>query len=164
MGKKSGQKAAGRAAQAQTDIAQQLLGEAAPVRQGLLSRSEDFLGGGMNVTDSPSFLAFKDATGDQFSRARDNVIAATPAGGALTEALTGLEGQKASALTQGAGSIYESELGRALQLGTGITGMGQQGMASAAQTQAARAAAEAQQNAGKAGAIGAGLGGLMGGK
>lgn len=163
MAKKGADKAAGKAAKAQTDLARMLVEQSDPLRTGLIDRSTEFIAGG-DVMSSPQFLAFKDATGDQFSRARENVISSTPAGGALTSALTNLEGQKASALTQGAGSIYEGELSRALALGTGITGMGQSGLDAAAQTQAARAASEAQQNAAKYGALGAGAGGFLGGK
>lgn len=115
-----------------------------------------------DVTATPTFNAFRDTANRTFQQGKDNAIARLPAGGALTEALVGLEGDRASTLTQGAGAIYDQELNRAMSLGAGITGQSLSGLGQAAATQAAMAQANAQQNAGKFGALGSGLGAYLG--
>jgi hypothetical protein len=117
-----------------------------------------------DVTATPTFQAFKESTGQNFAKAKDRAISGIAPGGALTEALVDLEGQKASALTQGAGAIYEDELARAMALGTGLTGTSMGGLGQAAATQAGIAQANADRDAGKSGALGSGVGAVMGKK
>ena len=150
--------AAGRAADAQSALARELVGESRPTRQALFSDANAFLQGDRDVTGLPEFGAFKNAAEGQFSNARDNIIANTPEGGGLTAALAGLEGQRASNQTQFTGALASDEVNRALQLGTFGAATGSQTGSSAAFAQAQRANAEAQQNAGKS----AGLGGAAG--
>lgn len=126
-------------------------------------RSGGSTGGVADVMSTPTFAAFRDSTNQTFGAAKDNTLSTLPAGGALLEALAGLEGKKASTLTQGAGQIYESELARAMSLATGtaptaLGGLGQAGLA-----QAQQAAMEAQQGAAKAGGLGTAAGTIIGG-
>lgn len=163
MGKdNSANKAAGKAAKAQTQIAQQLIDESSPVRQQLYGQANDFLAGNRDVTSLPEYAALKSGVEGQYSRARDSIIGATPEGGALTSALVDLEMGRANTLAQGAGSIASDEVNRAAQLASFGAAQGSSGFNAAAMTQAQRAAAESQQNAGKAGGLGTGLGGLAG--
>lgn len=152
------------ASDAQAAIAQQLFEQTNPLRTSLIGQSTDFLNGGNSVTATPAFAALKGSADQNFNRAKDNVIATNAPGGGLTDALTSLEGQRASTLTQGAGALYGDEMSRALTLGTGITQQANSGLAAAGSAQAAQAAAQAQATAGKAGAIGTGVGALLGGK
>lgn len=121
-------------------------------------------GGMMTALNDPSFLALRDATNSQFARARDNVLSTVPTGGTLDAALTGLEGARASSLSQGAGATFENELGRAMALATGTTGTALGGLGSAASAQALTAQANAAQQAGKSQALGSGLGAYVGHK
>ena len=151
------------AVDAQARLAQQLFDQTDPLRQSLISRSEDFLSS-PNSTESPSFLAFKQAADSQFGQAKDNVIARTAPGGALTDALVDLESNRAGALTQGAGQAYEQDTARAMTLATGTTGQALGGLGQAGATQAAMAQANAQQSAGKAGGLGEAAGAAIGKK
>ena len=151
MGKSSSaQKSAGRAAEAQSDLAQQLISQSDPTRNLLFKSANDFLRGG-NVFDLPQFAAVKDSVESQFSRARDSVIGNTATGGGLTDALASLEGDRASALAEGAGALADSETNRALQLATFGAAQGTQGLQGAGAVQASRAGTEANQNAAKMG-------------
>ncbi len=165
MGKEdSADQAAGQAAQAQTALAQELIGETRPLRQGLISDAFGFLEGGRDVTGLPEFAAAKGANEAQFSRARDNIIGSTPTGGALTSALGNLEGQRASNQVAFTGDIAGNEVNRALQLATFGAAAGTQGLGSAGFVQAQRAGAQGAQNAAKSQGLGQALGGLLGGK
>ena len=137
-----------------------------PTHSGPMPGSVSITGGArpFDVTASPEYAALMDATNRQFARAKDASIATSPAGGALTESLAGLEGQRAGTLAQGAGQAYGDEISRAMTLGTGQTGTALGGLGSAAQTQAYSANAAATQQAGKSSAIGQGLGAYMGSK
>lgn len=119
---------------------------------------------GPDVTGSPQFASLKDAINRQFSIARDNVLASTPSGGALSRNLTNLEGQRAATTASGIGSLYENELSRALGLATGQTptALGGLGTATgiAGQIQAAQAAQQGQALQG----LGYGVGSAMGRK
>lgn len=120
-------------------------------------------GGGFgNVMDTPTYLAFKESADRNFGRAKDNAIARLPGGGALSESLVDLESQRASNLTQGAGAIYGDELNRAMTLGTGVTGTSLNSLGQAGAIQAQMAAAAAERSAGKSGALGTGLGTMVG--
>lgn len=115
-----------------------------------------------DVMGTPTYAAFRDSTNRTFGAARDNTMSRLPAGGALLESLAGLEGQKASTLTQGAGQIYESELARAMGLATGMVPQAMGGLGQAALAQAQAAAMEAQQGAAKAGGLGSAAGTALG--
>jgi hypothetical protein len=114
----------------------------------------DMVSSPMDVTSTPTFAAFKHTADQTFNRAKDNTIARMPGGGAMAGALAGLEGDRATALTQGAGAIYGDELSRAMALGTGMTGTSLGSLGQAAQTQAAQMAAAADRDAQKAGDAG----------
>jgi len=150
----SADQAAGQAAQAQTRLAEQLVGETAPLRTNLISDARGFLEGSRDVTSLPEFAAFKGSAEDQFSRARDSIIANTPEGGGLTAALTQLEGQRAGNQAGFTGALASDEITRALQLATFGAAQGSQGLSSAGFLQGQRAQAEAQGNAGKSQGLG----------
>ncbi len=165
MGKeRSGDRAAGQAAQAQTALAQKLIGQSDPTRRLLFDQANAFLGGDFDVTGLPQFGAGKDIIESQFGRAREAVIAGTPTGGALTSALTNVEGARASSLTGLVGSLAEAEQNRALQLGTFGAAAGTQGLASAGAIQGSRAQSQAAQNAAKTEAAGTAAGAFLGTK
>src|SRR5687767_1269225 len=110
------------AVDAQARLAQQLFQQTDHLRTSLINRSENFLNSPGGAMETPSFLAFKEATDRQFGQAQDNIIAQTASGGALTDALANLEGNRASALSQGAGQAFDTDLARAMTLATGSTG------------------------------------------
>lgn len=113
---------------------------------------------GPDVTNSPQFASLKDAIDRQFSIARNNVLATTPAGGALSRSLTNLEGQRAGTTATGIGNLYDNELNRAFSLATGSTPQAMSGLGSAGAIQAQLDAAnQARQSAAKQG-LGTGLG------
>lgn len=147
----------------QGQLAQRLFEQTDPLRQMLLDRSSGFLASG-DPTQSPVYKNLQLTAGRTFNRAKDNAIARFAPGGALMEALTGLEGDRAQFLSQGAADIYESELDRALALGTGATGQSLGALGQAGQIQALRAQANADRDAGKAGGLGAGIGAILGAK
>lgn len=159
MGKETeANQAAGQAAQAQTQLAQQLVSQTDPLRQELVGDAEAFLSGGRDVSGLPEFGAFKSSAEGQFGRARDAIIANTQEGGGLTAALAQLEGQRAGTQAVFEGGLAGDEINRALQLGTFGAAQGSQGLSSAGFIQAQRAAAESQSNAGKAGGLGSAAG------
>ncbi len=160
----SANQAAGQAAQAQTELAQQLVSQTDPLRRDLIGQAGEFLSGGRDVTGLPEFAALKGANEAQFSRARDNIIANTPEGGGLTAALAGLEGGRASNQVGFTGALASDEVNRALGLATFGAATGSRGLSSAGFVQAQRASAESAQNAGKSQGIGSAVGALLGGK
>jgi hypothetical protein len=162
--KKGGGGGSNAAIDAQAQMAQQLFKQTDPIRKSLFSRSEDFLSGGADVTATPAYGALKLSSDQNFNQAKDNIIARTASGGGLTDALTDLEGARAGAMTQGAGALYGDELSRAIALGTGVTSQSLNSLGQAGYAQSQMAAAAAQQNAGKAGALGQGVGAWLGSK
>lgn len=146
--------AAGQAAQAQTQLAQQLVSQTDPLRRGLIDDAFGFISGDRDVTGLPEFAALKGANEAQFGRARENIISSTQRGGGLTSALANLEGQRASNQVAFTGDLATTEVNRALQLGTFGAAQGSQGLSSAGFVQAQRATAEAQANAGKSEGLG----------
>lgn len=142
-------------------IATDLYTKTDPLRTALIGRSNDFLSGNLDVTKSPMFGSLKDAVDTQFQRAKSNTIGTTPAGGALTSALSDLEGSRASTMTQGIGDLAKGELDRSFGLATGLLPQTTGGLGTAAGIQAnAFAQQQAQSAASKQGA-GAGLGMLI---
>lgn len=116
------------------------------------------------VLSSPTYLAYKDTTERNFDDARDRVVATVPRGGALVSALTNLEGDRASTLTQGAGQVYENELARALSLSTGLAPVALNTLGQAGNSQALLAGAQAQQSSAKAQSLGSAAGSYLGSK
>ena len=155
MGKDdSASRAADQATLAQTRMAHKLFTETDPIRNLAIEDAVQFLAGNRSVTELPEFQAAKGASEAQFSRARDNIISSTPAGGGLTAALAGLEGTRASNQVAFTGDIAGNEIDRALQLGTfgAAQGLGGQGNAGFLQGQLAQT--EAMQNSGKSSGAG----------
>lgn len=154
-------RAADEMARQQQRIAQQLFTESQPLRTGLIQRSQDYLTNG--IDNSATFSAYKAAAEPQYAGARDQIIADTPTGGALTAALAGLQTGRARDLTQARGSIDQSELARAMVLGNGNVNPAVAAQGNAAGIQAQRAEADAQRDAAKYAAIGEAAGAMLGG-
>jgi hypothetical protein len=142
-------------------VARALFQQTDPVRKQLIGRSNDFLGGNLDVTASPMYASLKNAVDTQFNQARGNTIASTPSGGSLTEALTNLEGSRANTMTQGVGTIAEGELNRAFGLGTGLLPQTTSGLGQAAGIQSQQLMAQQQQSAQAKQGAGAGLGMIL---
>lgn len=151
-------KRASRSADTLSKIALDLYNQSSPVRQGLLDRSNAFLAGNLDVTASPLFGSVKDAIQSQFARAKENVLANTASGGALTSALSDLESNKASSMASAMGGLASDELSRAYGLATGGAQMSQSGLASAGGIQSQLAANQAQVQAAGKQAAGEGIG------
>ena len=163
MGKQdSADTAAAQAAQAQTQLANKLIGQSDPTRQALFDDAEQFLSGGRDVTSLPEFGAFKNAAEGQFTNARENIIANTPEGGGLTAALTQLEGQRAGNLAGFSGKLASDEVNRALQLATFGAAQGSQGLSSAGFLQGQRAQGQSAENAAKSEGAGNLVGSFLG--
>lgn len=152
------------ASKTQARLAELMFNQTQPIRTALYDRSGEFLSGGADVMDTPAYLAFKSSSDRNFNKAKDNVVSRVAPGGALVSALAGLEGDRASTLTEGAGQLYDAELNRALQLGTGASGqsLGSLGQAGANQAQVAMAQGTAK--GGMAEGLGSGVGAMLGGK
>lgn len=161
-GKDSGQSSADQALRAligqQTGTANNLLGETALTRRLVLAPIESTLLG-LRPTQLPVFAPARDALEQQFTRARQNVIANAPVrGGQLNRSLVDLEGQRAQAVAG-----VESDLAKTLyqtgaQIGFQVPGVALGGMGSAAQSLANLSQQATQRETGK----GAGIGGLFG--
>ena len=149
---------------AQSSWAHELFGDTRGIRSGLFDRSEDFLGGGMDVRETPAYEALKLSADSGFNQAKDNLIARFAPGGGLIDAVTDLEAQRANTLTQGAGQIYDQEIARAIALGTGVTGQSLGALGNATQAQMGIAQSQAQQNAAGKGALGSAAGMYLGGE
>jgi len=122
------------------------------------------VGTGFDITASPQYAALMDATNRRFAQAKDNTLATVAPGGALTDALTNLESQRAATMAQGAGQAYGDEMSRAMTLATGQTGTAMSGLGMAAQAQALNANAQAEQSAQKSNSLGQAAGAYMGHK
>lgn len=160
-GGKKGGPAPNPSADALAKIATETYQQTQPIRTGLIDRSNAFLSGDLDVTNTPMFLGMKNAADSQFARARDNTIARTAPGGSLSSALADLEFGRANTLTQGAGQIAGDEISRAFGLATGSVPNSTSGLGQAANIQQQSIAAQqAQQAAGKQ-AAGQGAGILL---
>jgi hypothetical protein len=146
----------------QAAIAADLYRTTSPLRQGLIDRSSQFLAGGLD--SSPTMQAYKSGIEQQYGGARENIIGATPSGGALTAALANLESARAHDLAQARGAVEQSELGLANMLATGATGQSLQAYGSASAVQAQRDAANKAREAAMMQSLGMGIGGWLGGK
>lgn len=120
---------------------------------------EDVLGASL---PSPILDAIRTAQERQFQNARENIIASTPRGGALTGALAELEGAQATSLSQAIGQQLASERSAARNLALGAPTAATSALSGAGGIQAQLAAAEAERGAGKASALGTGLGSFAG--
>lgn len=141
-----------------------LIQQTDPLRTSLISRSEEFLGGG-DVTSTPEFMAMKQMTGQQSDMAKDRILETMPSGGVLLDKLADVDIDRARTLSMAGGSIYGDEMNRAVSLATGAplsASMG--GLGALTQLEAAREQAEAQRDAGTKSGIGGALGAFLGGK
>lgn len=144
------------------ELAKKLFMQTNPLRKNLINRSNQFLAGGMDVTQSPIYGALASATDAQYKRARDNVIGNTAPGGALTSALSNVESNRANMLAQGAGTIAGDETNRALTIATGGSAQGLNSLGQAGATQAGLANAQANRDSAMKQGLGQGLGSIIG--
>lgn len=142
-------------------IAGDLYSKTDPLRTSLIGRGNDFLSGNLDVTQSPMFGSLKSAVETQFAKAKGNTIASTPSGGALTSALTNLEGTRANTMAQGIGDLAQGEMDRAYGLATGMLPQTTGGLGAAAGIQAQMIGQQQAQNAAAKQGTGAGLGMLF---
>lgn len=163
MGSKGGGKPDTSAQNAQAALAQEMFKQISPLRESLIGRSQSFLEGGLNPAASPLFAPTKASFDQQFKRAKENLIAGTPSGGAMTSALGNMEGQKATGLAAALGGISGQELQNALGLVGAQTSTAGNMLGSAAASQAAQAQAYASQKGSKGQALGMLGGGALGG-
>lgn len=120
--------------------------------------------GPIGIEASPLFAAMKQATEDQYGRAKDNILASVPAGGALTSGLVDLETGRARDMVDNLGNLYQQEIDRAMSFALGTPVQTMQGLGQAANVQSNMALANSQQNAGTKQALGMGAGAYFGGK
>lgn len=154
--------AANRAIDSQTRLAERLVNQSDPLREQLFQQSGDFLSGDFDVTGLPQFGASKNAIEQQFGRARDSILANTPEGGGLTEALVGADVGRAGANVDLISNLGAAEMNKALQLGTFGAAQGNAGFGGAGSTAAGMAQAESSRNAGKNQGLGSAAGGIAG--
>lgn len=147
------------------------MGAVAPLRTELVNQSLNFLRGNQDVTQSPVYSAMLATAEPQYKTARENIIGATPAGGALASQLANLETEKARSYTQSAGQIAENLLNQALGLTSTGYSTGTTALSSAASAQAQQAAAKASERSalinskgGLYGGAGGSIGSAIGGK
>lgn len=142
-------------------LSQDYYNQTQPLRTSLIGRSNNFLSGGLDVTQSPMYGALKSGIEGQFGTAKNNIMSSLPQGGALLEALSNLEGQKASSLATGIGGLASDELTRAYGLGTGGAGTALGGLGNAAGLQGQSLLAQAQNRSQMLGGLGQGLGSIL---
>ena len=140
-----------------------------PLREELIGRSQDFLSGDFDVTETPAFANARSAAGRQFNAARDSILENLPQGGVLLDRLADLPIARAQDLELAEAGLFEQEMNRALSLATGApfqAGLGILGTQSAQQTQlqAAQQMAEANRDAAAKGSLGTGAGAFFGAK
>src|SRR3990167_7833828 len=70
-------------------LSQDYYNQTQPLRTSMIDRSQSFLSGGLDVTQSPMYGALKSGIEGQFGTARNNILSSLPQGGALLEALAG---------------------------------------------------------------------------
>jgi len=160
-GGKKGGAAPNPSADALAEISKGLYTEATPLRHALMQRSNDFINGGADVTATPQYAALKAGNDSQFNRAKDNTIASTASGGALTDALSNLETNRAVNMTQGMGGIADNEMSRAFALATGSTPTSLNGLGSAANAQSQLIAANQEAQAKSAAGAGTAAGSII---
>lgn len=126
---------------------------------------------------SPLFPALKQATEEQFARAREQAIGTTPRGGALAGQLGAIQGQRAAELSRNIGQIGQLELqrrqdalARAQNLLTGqaaasgqLIGGATGGAGTLGSIQSQLAGQQAEQQAAKTAGLGQLGGGIVGG-
>lgn len=117
-----------------------------------------------DVATLPQFASLKDAIDRQFNIAKNNVIATTSPGGAMTAALGNLEGTRAATKVSGIASLADQEMARAFALGTGTTPTALGGLGSAASALGNIGMAQAAQQAQAMSGLGYGIGSSMGRK
>lgn len=124
--------AAGEAARAMADLAQQYYAETAPVREPVISRLGQFMGGDFDVSASPLYKPLRRGVENTYSAARKNIMANLPAGGPLQEGLTTAEISRAGGLTDIMSQLGADEYSKAYSLASGSPQVAFSGLGSAA--------------------------------
>ena len=132
-------------------IAKKMFRQTNPLRKDMIGNFENFLGGGYDVSQNPVWGAGRDVIENQYDVARENAIGNIPAGGALTDQLSNLDSDRASAMGQLGGNVAQDEYNKAYGMASGAPG---QAMGTLSQIGGQQAMANAQQTSGKYGALG----------
>lgn len=153
-------------------IAVQLFEQTDPLRRAMIQRSMDQLPAAdapFDPANTPQFRAFKTAAEPQFASSRNAILATLPQGGTLLDSLAGNEIDRARTLASAAGPIAdqemqrrENEINRALSLATGTSQQVIGGFSAAGNIQGQIANANASRDAAAKGAVGRGVGALLG--
>lgn len=152
------------AGQQSADIARQMYSETAPLREDIIGRSERFLGGGFDPTESAMYAPSRRALETQFQQANELARQGLPTGGSLNEALAENIRARAGGLSDIESAITQDEYNRAYGLATGTPALA---MSTLSNLAGSEMQAAAMQQAGKNqmfGGFGAGLGSFLGGK
>lgn len=175
MGKDSGGSQSNPANESAIKMAEELFGQTQPLRDQVISEVSGPFEGftGLDFASNPSTNALQEIINQQFGVARDQAIASTPAGGGLTSALAGLEGQRAGALSSGLAGLFGQDKAFNQQMQAinqqqkfsaafGTPGTSLTSLNSAGNAQAMLAGQQQQANAGKQGSLGQAAGFALG--
>jgi len=144
------------------EMSQQYFDETAPARTELIGRGTRFSKGDLDYTQSPMYGPGKGAIEDQYEVARQNIIAETPSGGAMSSNMANLEQQRARGMSDLASrisqddynKIYGAAFGAPQTSIGGTSGVSSSGVGGAANIASADLAAQAGQSAGKSNMFG----------
>ena len=114
-----------------TQITRAYYQQTSPLRDSIMARAGNILGGNFKPSSSPLFAPMKGATEDAYGTARTNLLSTLPSGGMLMKGLTDLEGGRARSLTDIMAQILSDEYNKAWGLGTSATPLTLQGFTQA---------------------------------
>ncbi len=114
-----------------SQMAQNYWNATAPVRDSVLSRLSEFMGGNFDPTASPMYAPIKSSTEQQYGTARDKIMETLPVGGALSESLADLESNKANTMSSLISQLVLDEYNKAYGIASGSPQTSQSGISSA---------------------------------
>jgi hypothetical protein len=155
-------------ADAQARMAQDMYNSSKPIRDPLIQRYSDFVGGNLDPTANPiynpAFTNMKRANEEQYGIARQNLLDTLPTGGVLQSQLGNLEMQRAQGMEGGLNDLVQriigDEYGKAYGMATNspqIAGQLYQGAQSGYNTMGMMGSNQAVMNTALLGDIGMGL-------
>jgi len=102
-----------------TRMSSDYYGKTAGLRNGVIDNLTKFIEGNYDPTASPQYAPIKSIAERQYQTGMDDVIANTPAGGALYEGMANLSGKKADTITDLLSTIIQDEYNKAYAMGQG---------------------------------------------
>uniref|UniRef100_A0A6M3L8R4 Uncharacterized protein n=1 Tax=viral metagenome TaxID=1070528 RepID=A0A6M3L8R4_9ZZZZ len=117
-------------------MSQDYYNKTAPARENILQRGQNFLEGGLDVTQSPMWASGKNAAEVLYKRAQDDTRANLPSGGALQSSLAEGDTNKARTLTDLASQIGTDEYNKIFSIAQGSPAVAMSGLGTAAGQQA----------------------------